>query len=61
MTLPEKPNWHTSSYTSQDTCVEVADNDPDAVMVRDTKERSREAVYVSPAAWAAFVQHAKQL
>ncbi|MGX4695136.1 DUF397 domain-containing protein [Streptomyces sp. JNUCC 63] len=58
--MPEKPNWRTSSYTSQDTCVEVADNDPAAVMVRDTKDHGRGVVCVLPASWAAFVWYAKQ-
>ncbi|MEU6578162.1 DUF397 domain-containing protein [Streptomyces sp. NPDC046805] len=58
--MPEKPNWRTSSYTSQDTCVEVADNNLHTVMVRDTKDRGRGVVCVLPTAWAAFVRYAKQ-
>ncbi|WP_367318082.1 DUF397 domain-containing protein [Streptomyces sp. HUAS ZL42] len=58
--MPEKPNWHTSSHTTQDTCVEVADNDSGVVMVRDTKDRHSGVICVEPAAWTAFVQYAKQ-
>ncbi|MEU6379235.1 DUF397 domain-containing protein [Streptomyces sp. NPDC046909] len=35
------PNWRTSSYTGTENCIEVADNEPTMVMVRDTKARSR--------------------
>ncbi|MFF9101582.1 DUF397 domain-containing protein [Streptomyces rubrogriseus] len=31
------PNWRTSSYTETQNCVEVADNDPEHVLVRDTR------------------------
>ncbi|WP_406834867.1 DUF397 domain-containing protein [Streptomyces sp. AHU1] len=55
----EKPNWHTSTYTSQDSCVEVADNDPEIVMVRDTKGRDRGVLRAAPAAWTTFIQGVK--
>ncbi|MGW1067437.1 DUF397 domain-containing protein [Streptomyces aureus] len=54
--MPEKPNWRTSTYTSQDSCVEVADNRPQTVMVRDTKNRDYGVVAVASEAWTAFVQ-----
>ncbi|WP_329329082.1 DUF397 domain-containing protein [Streptomyces luteogriseus] len=38
---PVTPHWRTSSYTETQNCVELADNDPNKVMVRDTKARSR--------------------
>ncbi|MFJ3339159.1 DUF397 domain-containing protein [Streptomyces sp. NPDC086766] len=57
--MPEQPSWRTSSYTSQDTCVEVADNALHAVMVRDTKDRGRGVISVPPAVWAAFLRYAK--
>ncbi|WP_371674104.1 DUF397 domain-containing protein [Streptomyces sp. NBC_00289] len=57
--MPEQLNWRTSTYTSQDSCVEVADSNPHTVMVRDTKDRNRAIVSFTPAAWLAFVQHAK--
>lgn len=57
---PMTPNWRTSSYTETQNCVEVADNDPQKVVVRDTKARNRGTIEVQPATWTAFVEHAKQ-
>lgn len=54
------PNWRTSSYTGTENCVEVADNDPTEVRVRDTKARGRGTLTVQPTAWTAFVQFTKQ-
>ncbi|MGW8887126.1 DUF397 domain-containing protein [Streptomyces sp. NPDC055749] len=48
-------NWRTSSYTQTDTCVEIADNDPAEVMVRDSKRPNRAKVGFRPAAWTEFV------
>jgi hypothetical protein len=59
--LTSKPNWRTSTYTKSDSCVEVADNDAQRVMVRDTKDRGRGALSVRPAPWAGFVEYAKSL
>ncbi|MPY38245.1 DUF397 domain-containing protein [Streptomyces adustus] len=58
--MPEKPNWHTSTYTTQDSCVEVADNDPDVVMVRDTKARGHGVICAQPSNWKAFVSYVKR-
>ena len=58
--MPESPNWRTSSYTRSDSCVEVADNDPKKVMVRDTKARHRGTMAVRRVAWTAFVEYVKQ-
>ncbi|WP_030303203.1 DUF397 domain-containing protein [Streptomyces katrae] len=58
--MVEIPNWRTSSYTGTETCVEVADNDPDRVLVRDAKRRDRAIVGVNPAAWVEFVNFARQ-
>ncbi|MFE5124992.1 MULTISPECIES: DUF397 domain-containing protein [Streptomyces] len=58
--MHESPNWRTSSYTRSDSCVEVADNDPKKVMVRDTKARDRGIMAVQRAAWTAFVEYVKQ-
>ncbi|WP_316745512.1 DUF397 domain-containing protein [Streptomyces sp. MK7] len=41
--------------------LEVADDDPDMVMVRDTKDQGRGVMSVTPAGWAVFVEYAKQL
>ncbi|MFD9569757.1 DUF397 domain-containing protein [Streptomyces sp. NPDC059982] len=57
--MSEKLNWRTSSYTGTETCVEVADDAPAGVMVRDSKNRNRGAVTVHPAAWRAFVASTK--
>ncbi|MFM9632808.1 MULTISPECIES: DUF397 domain-containing protein [Streptomyces] len=58
--MPEQPNWRTSTYTTQDSCIEVADNRPHTVLVRDTKDRNRPSLCLTPAAWRAFVGHVKQ-
>ncbi|MFD7922348.1 DUF397 domain-containing protein [Streptomyces sp. NPDC059740] len=53
------PNWRTSSYTQTNDCVEVADNDPVKVMVRDTKSRERGTMNVTPGVWAEFVNFSR--
>ncbi|MFF7977332.1 DUF397 domain-containing protein [Streptomyces sp. NPDC007905] len=57
---PMPPNWRTSSYTGTESCVEVADNDPKYVRVRDTKTRNRGVIAVQRAAWIKFVEYSKQ-
>ncbi|MBT1098105.1 DUF397 domain-containing protein [Streptomyces sp. Tu102] len=57
---PVAPNWRTSSYTGTENCVEVADDDPQHVMVRDTKARGHGVLAVHRASWAAFIGYAKQ-
>ncbi|MGW0876636.1 DUF397 domain-containing protein [Streptomyces sp. NPDC002740] len=59
--MTAEPNWRTSSYTSSDSCVEVADSDPEKVMIRDTKDRGRGSLNVRPAPWTGFVEYAKSL
>jgi hypothetical protein len=57
MTTTE-PRWRTSTR-SGDTggaCVEVADNLPGAVLVRDSKDRSGPTLTFSPDAWRSFVR-----
>jgi hypothetical protein len=54
------PNWRTSSYTETQNCVEVADNDPEHVLVRDTKARGWGMLAVQRDNWAAFVEYAKK-
>lgn len=51
-------SWRTSSYTKSDSCVEVADNDPTKVLVRDTKDRDSGTLAFSPSSWSAFVHFA---
>lgn len=57
------PNWHKSSYSSgsSDNCVEVADNDPAAVLVRDTKDRAGGTVRASRGAWGSFAEFVKRV
>lgn len=55
------PNWRTSSYTGTENCVEVADNDPTVVRVRDTKDREHALMALRPTSWAHFVEFTKQL
>ncbi|MFF7477094.1 DUF397 domain-containing protein [Streptomyces sp. NPDC008092] len=56
-----EPNWRTSTYTKSDSCVEVADNDRQRLVIRDTKDRGRGVVTVRPATWSCFVEFTKQL
>ncbi|TFE36337.1 DUF397 domain-containing protein [Streptomyces sp. ICN441] len=51
-------SWRTGSYTKSDSCVEVADNDPTKVLVRDTKDRDSGTLTFSPSSWSAFVYFA---
>ncbi|SCL59080.1 DUF397 domain-containing protein [Micromonospora peucetia] len=56
MTAAE-PRWRTStrSTDSGGNCVEVADNLPGAVLVRDSKDRSGPTLTFSPDGWRSFV------
>ncbi|MET8824889.1 DUF397 domain-containing protein [Streptomyces sp. NPDC004610] len=53
--MAAKPEWRTSSYTKSDSCVEVADNDPSRVLVRDTKFREVGHLSLNPPAWGKFI------
>ena len=50
----------TRSNTAGGDCVEVADNLPGVVAVRDSKDPSGPVLAFDPAAWQAFVASAKQ-
>ena len=52
-----RARWHKSSRSSSNggNCVEVADNLPGVVLVRDTKDRDGGTLTFAPAAWRAFV------
>lgn len=59
MTVPQ-PRWRTSTR-SGDTggaCVEVADNVPGVILVRDSKDRSGPILSFAPSAWRGFVADA---
>ncbi|MFG2717404.1 DUF397 domain-containing protein [Streptomyces sp. NPDC048416] len=58
--MNEELNWRTSSHTKSDTCVEVADNDPAKVRIRDTKDRGLPGVEAGPKAWAAFIDYVRR-
>ncbi|WP_188127300.1 DUF397 domain-containing protein [Actinoplanes lobatus] len=53
--------WHKSSRSGSNggDCVEVADNLPDVVAVRDTKNRDGGTLTFSREGWAAFVAGVK--
>ncbi|MEE6257718.1 DUF397 domain-containing protein [Plantactinospora sonchi] len=53
------PNWHKSTRSDSGSCVEVADNLPGVVLVRDTKDRDGGTLAFGPAVWRAFVNLAK--
>ncbi|MDG4765576.1 DUF397 domain-containing protein [Solwaraspora sp. WMMD406] len=56
-----EPRWRKSTRsTGTGNCVEVADNLPDRVLIRDTKDRDGGTLSFGPAAWSAFVTHAKR-
>ncbi|MEV0809517.1 DUF397 domain-containing protein [Micromonospora sp. NPDC050200] len=50
----------TRSNTAGGDCVEVADNLPDLVAVRDSKDPAGPVLAFEPATWQAFVGFAKQ-
>lgn len=54
-----EPIWRKSSRSSSNggNCVEVADNLPGRVLVRDSKDRAGGTLAFAPAAWSAFVTH----
>ncbi|WP_442791501.1 DUF397 domain-containing protein [Micromonospora sp. NBC_01813] len=51
------PQWRTSTRSGNggNTCVEVADNLPGQVLVRDSKDVAGPVLTFGPAAWSAFV------
>ncbi|MEO3777269.1 DUF397 domain-containing protein [Micromonospora sp. B11E3] len=53
-------NWRTSTRSGDNggNCVEVADNLPGVVAVRDSKDRTGPVLAFTPDAWAAFVRAA---
>jgi len=55
------PCWHKSTRSNgHSNCVEVAENLPGRVLVRDTKDRDGGTLAFSPAAWAGFIALTKR-
>ncbi|GIG91355.1 DUF397 domain-containing protein [Plantactinospora endophytica] len=56
----DSARWRTSRRSNQSggNCVEVADNLPDRVLVRDSKDRPGPVLTFAPAAWRNFVRDA---
>ncbi|GGL87310.1 DUF397 domain-containing protein [Micromonospora yangpuensis] len=50
----------TRSGSNGGECVEVADNLPGVVAVRDSKDPAGPALTFTPAAWATFTRHTKR-
>ena len=47
--------WRTSSYTNNGgACVEVADNQPGIVAIRDSKDRNGPILLLTPIQWREF-------
>jgi hypothetical protein len=57
---PSRAVWRTSGYTNNGgACVEVADNQPGIVAVRDSKDRQGPMLAFSREDWRAFVRAIK--
>jgi hypothetical protein len=56
------PQWRKSTRSGGNggSCVEVADNLPGRVLVRDTKDREGGTLHFDRTAWTAFVGYAKR-
>ncbi len=61
MELSNAPRWRKSSRSNGQggNCVEVADNLPDRVLVRDSKDPSGPVLTFTPHAWRTFVTHTR--
>ncbi len=56
-----RATWRKSTRSGNTgNCVEVADNLPGAVAVRDSKDRQGPVLTFTPATWKAFVEFAKR-
>lgn len=50
-----EPLWRKSTRSGNGECVEVADNIPGRVLVRDSKDEAGPVLSFTPRAWSAFV------
>ncbi len=57
------PQWRKSTRSGGNggSCVEVADNMPGVVLVRDTKDREGGTLHVNRSSWQSFVDLAKRI
>ncbi|MDG4766566.1 DUF397 domain-containing protein [Solwaraspora sp. WMMD406] len=51
--------WRKSTRSDSGNCVEVADNLPGHVYVRDTKNRDGGTLAFAPSSWSSFVEMTK--
>jgi hypothetical protein len=59
MDLSTPPRWHKSTHSDSTSCVEVAENLPGRVLVRDTKDRDGGTLSFAPTAWSAFLDQTR--
>jgi hypothetical protein len=52
--------WRKSTRSGQSECVEVADNLPGVVGVRDSKDPGGPVLTFTPDTWRAFIAHIKR-
>ncbi|MFC3503527.1 DUF397 domain-containing protein [Micromonospora krabiensis] len=52
--------WRKSTRSGQGECVEVADNLPGVVLVRDSKDAAGAVLIFEPRAWRSFVDSTKR-
>lgn len=52
--------WRKSTRSAQSECVEVADNLPGVVGVRDSKDPTGPVLTFTPDAWRVFITHARR-
>ncbi|MFV2097124.1 DUF397 domain-containing protein [Micromonospora sp. LOL_014] len=52
-----QPAWRTASHSNSNggNCVEIADNLPGQVLIRDSKNRTGGTLTFTPTAWSTFV------
>ncbi|GIG92220.1 DUF397 domain-containing protein [Plantactinospora endophytica] len=55
MDVSTAPNWRKSTRSDSGTCVEVADNLPGRVLVRDSKDPQGPVLTFNPQPWRGFV------